>query len=141
VLAVTRALRQGGLRLPQVPLLVGEIGMVVSTVLFGAEGLLVATAAAVCVRILWRVTDSLGLSAPRDVAGGVCAAAWIPCLGRSATTSAAISRGCCSASTRWRRGSARRRAGRGSPAPCCWAPPGSPPSAPSRWTCPGGPAP
>ena len=81
VLEVTRALGQGGLRLPQVPLLVGVIGMVVSTVVFGAEGLLVATAAAVCVLILWRVTESMGLSALRDVAGGVFALAWIPFLG------------------------------------------------------------
>lgn len=81
VLEVTRALAHGGLRLPQVPLLVGVIGMVVSTVVFGAEGLLIATAAAVCVLILWRVSESMGLSALRDVAGGVFALAWIPFLG------------------------------------------------------------
>ncbi|MDN5899615.1 MAG: phosphatidate cytidylyltransferase [Brachybacterium sp.] len=81
VLEVTRALAQGGLQLPQIPLLVGVIGMVVSTVVFGAEGLLVATAAAVCVLILWRVSESMGLSALRDVAGGVFALAWIPFLG------------------------------------------------------------
>ncbi|ATG52579.1 phosphatidate cytidylyltransferase [Brachybacterium vulturis] len=81
VLEVTRALAEGGLRLPQIPLLVGVIGMVVSTVVFGAEGLLVATAAAVCVLILWRVSESMGLSALRDVAGGVFALAWIPFLG------------------------------------------------------------
>ena len=81
VLEVTRALAEGGLQLPQIPLLVGVIGMVVSTVVFGAEGLLVATAAAVCVLILWRVSESMGLSALRDVAGGVFALAWIPFLG------------------------------------------------------------
>lgn len=81
VLELTRALGQGGLRLPQVPLLVGVIGMVVSTVVFGAVGLLVATAAAVCVLILWRVTESMGLTALRDVAGGVFALAWVPFLG------------------------------------------------------------
>ncbi|GAA4530711.1 phosphatidate cytidylyltransferase [Brachybacterium paraconglomeratum] len=81
VLELTRALAEGGLRLPQIPLLVGVIGMVVSTVVFGAEGLLVATAAAVCVLILWRVSESMGLSALRDVAGGVFALAWVPFLG------------------------------------------------------------
>lgn len=81
VLELTRALGHGGLRLPQTPLLVGVIGMVVSTVVFGAEGLLVATAAAVCVLILWRVSESMGLSALRDVAGGVFALAWVPFLG------------------------------------------------------------
>ena len=81
VLELTRALAHGGLQLPAVPLLVGVIGMVVSTVVFGAEGLLVATAAAVCVLILWRVSESMGLSALRDVAGGVFALAWVPFLG------------------------------------------------------------
>ena len=81
VLELTRALAQGGLRLPAVPLLVGVIGMVVSTVVFGTEGLLVATAAVVCVLILWRVSESMGLSALRDVAGGVFALAWVPFLG------------------------------------------------------------
>lgn len=81
MLELTRALAEGGLRLPPIPLLVGVIGMVVSTVVFGAEGLLVATAAAVCVLILWRVSESMGLSALRDVAGGVFALAWVPFLG------------------------------------------------------------
>jgi phosphatidate cytidylyltransferase len=75
VLELTRALSHGGLEVPAVPLLVGVIGMVVSTVVFGAEGLLLATAAAVCVLILWRLT------ALRDVAGGVFALAWVPFLG------------------------------------------------------------
>jgi phosphatidate cytidylyltransferase len=81
VLELTRALSHGGLEVPAVPLLVGVIGMVVSTVVFGAEGLLLATAAAVCVLILWRVTESMGLTALRDVAGGVFALAWVPFLG------------------------------------------------------------
>lgn len=81
VLELTRALAHGGLEVPAVPLLVGVIGMVVSTVVFGAEGLLLATAAAVCVLILWRVSESMGLTALRDVAGGVFALAWVPFLG------------------------------------------------------------
>ena len=81
VLELTRALSSGGLEVPPVPLLVGVIGMVVSTVVFGAEGLLLSTAAAVSVLILWRVTESMGLTALRDVAGGVLALAWVPFLG------------------------------------------------------------
>lgn len=81
VIELTRALAHGGLQLPQIPLLVGTIGMVVSTVVLGVEGLLVSTAVAVCVLILWRVSESMGLSALRDVAGGVFALAWVPFLG------------------------------------------------------------
>ena len=81
VLELTRALAHGGLEVPAVPLLVGVIGMVVSTVVFGAEGLMLSTAAAVCVLILWRVSESMGLTALRDVAGGVFALAWVPFLG------------------------------------------------------------
>lgn len=81
VLELTRALAHGGLEVPAVPLLVGVIGMVVSTVVFGAEGLMLSTAAAVCVLILWRVSESMGLTALRDVAGGVFTLAWVPFLG------------------------------------------------------------
>lgn len=81
VLELTRALAHGGLEVPAVPLLVGVIGMVVSTVVFGVEGLMLSTAAAVCVLILWRVSESMGLTALRDVAGGVFALAWVPFLG------------------------------------------------------------
>ena len=81
VLELTRALAHGGLEVPAMPLLVGVIGMVVSTVVFAAEGLMLSTAAAVCVLILWRVSESMGLTALRDVAGGVFALAWVPFLG------------------------------------------------------------
>lgn len=81
ILEATRALSEGGLRVPSLPLLVGGVGMVVSTVVLGGEGLLIATAAAVCVLILWRVTESMGLTALRDVAGGVFTIAWVPFLG------------------------------------------------------------
>lgn len=81
VLELTRALSAGGLRVPALPLLVGVIGMVVSTVVFSVEGLLISAAAAVCVLILWRTTESLGLSALRDVAGGVFTLAWVPFFG------------------------------------------------------------
>ena len=81
VLELTRALSVGGLRVPAIPLIVGAIGMVVSTVVFSVEGLLVSTAVAVCVLILWRVSESMGLTALRDVAAGVFSLAWVPFLG------------------------------------------------------------
>lgn len=81
VLELVRALGEGGMRIPPVPLLVGVAGIVVSTVVMGPEGLLIATAAAVCVLLLWRVSESMGLSALRDVTGGVFALAWVAFLG------------------------------------------------------------
>ncbi|EWS81193.1 CDP-diglyceride synthetase [Brachybacterium phenoliresistens] len=81
VLELTRALGQGGLQVPAMPVLVGGIGMVVSTVVFGVDGLIVATAVAICVLIVWRVSESLGLPALRDVCAGVLTIAWIPFLG------------------------------------------------------------
>ncbi len=81
VLELIRALGEGGLRVPATPLLVGVVGMVVSTAVFGAEGLLVSMAVSVCVLILWRVSESMGLTALRDVAGGVFTLAWVPFLG------------------------------------------------------------
>lgn len=80
VLELTRALGQGGLRIPAMPVLVGGIGMVVSTVVFDVDGLIVSTAVAICVLIIWRVSESLGLPALRDVCAGVLTIAWIPFL-------------------------------------------------------------
>lgn len=81
VLELTRALAHGGLRIPAVPVLVGVIGMAISTVVFDVQGLLLSTAVAVCVLILWRVSESMGLTALRDVAGGVFSLAWVAFLG------------------------------------------------------------
>lgn len=81
VLELTRALASGGLHVPALPVLVGVIGMVVSTVVFQLDGLVLATAVAVCVVILWRVAESMGLLAMRDVAAGVFTIAWVPFLG------------------------------------------------------------
>jgi phosphatidate cytidylyltransferase len=81
VLEVTRALREGGLHVPAMPVFVGVIGMVVCTVVFDLDGLVLSAAIAVCVVILWRVTESMGLVALRDVAAGVFTIAWVPFLG------------------------------------------------------------
>lgn len=76
-----RALDNGGLRVPLVPVLVGALGMVVSTDVFGVDGLVVATAVSVCVVLVWRVLEATGLSTLRDVAAGVFTLAWVPFLG------------------------------------------------------------
>lgn len=76
-----RALDKGGLRVPMAPVLVGTLGVVVSTAVYGADGLVLSTAVAVCVVLVWRVVESSGLLTLRDVAGGVFALAWVPFLG------------------------------------------------------------
>lgn len=81
VLELVRALSLGGMRVPLLPLLVGTVGMVVSTVVFGIEGLVLSMAFANCVVILWRVSESMGLVALRDVAASVFTLAWVPFLG------------------------------------------------------------
>ncbi|MFC0676156.1 phosphatidate cytidylyltransferase [Brachybacterium hainanense] len=79
-LELTRALGQGGLRIPAMPVMVGGVGMVVSTVVFGVDGLMVAMAVAICVLIIWRASESMGLPALRDVCAGVLTLTWIPFL-------------------------------------------------------------
>lgn len=81
VMELTRALGQGGMEVPALPVLVGTIGMVISTVVFSLEGLVISTAVAAIVVILWRVTESMGLLALRDVSAGVFTLAWVPFLG------------------------------------------------------------
>lgn len=76
-----RALDAGGLRVPMVPVLIAAIGMTVATRLFGIDGLVVSTAVAVSVVLVWRVIEATGLSTVRDVAAGVFAIAWVPFLG------------------------------------------------------------
>lgn len=76
-----RALGAGGLRVPQSPVLVGALGMVVSTAVYGAAGLVIALAVAVCVVLVWRAVEAGGLLTLRDVAAGVFALAWVPFLG------------------------------------------------------------
>ncbi|MCS6712336.1 phosphatidate cytidylyltransferase [Brachybacterium sp. EF45031] len=81
LLEAARALVQADLRIPVMPLLVGAIGMVVSTAVFGPAGLVISTAVVVCAVILWRLSESRGRSALRDVSAAVFALAWIAFLG------------------------------------------------------------
>lgn len=76
-----RAMAGGGLHVPLVPVLVGAVGMVISSHVYGADGLVVATAVAVCVILVWRVVESAGLFAVRGAVAGVFVLAWVPFLG------------------------------------------------------------
>ncbi|MGP9694452.1 phosphatidate cytidylyltransferase [Brachybacterium sp. AOP25-B2-12] len=76
-----RALDNGGLRVPLVPVLVGAVGMVVSTEVFGVDGLVVSMAVSISVVLVWRVLEATGLATARDVAAGVFTLAWVPFLG------------------------------------------------------------
>lgn len=80
-LEVIRALENADLHVPEVPVLVSVIGMVVSTSVFGTVGLLAALVVAICAVILWRIAESLGSPAVRDVAASVFTLMWVPFLG------------------------------------------------------------
>lgn len=68
------------LRLPVVPLFVGAAGMVVSAYRGGTEALFVAFVLTVAAAVVWRALDGSGLSAVRDSAAAVFAAAYLPFL-------------------------------------------------------------
>ncbi|MFD2796204.1 phosphatidate cytidylyltransferase [Promicromonospora vindobonensis] len=68
------------LRLPMVPLFVGAAGMIVSAYRGGAEALFVAFVLTVAATVVWRALDGSGLSAVRDSAASVFAAAYLPFL-------------------------------------------------------------
>lgn len=76
-----RALGSAQRHVPMIPVLVGAVGMVVSTAVYGADGLVAAFAVAVAVVQVWRAVESSGLLAVRDVVAGVMALAWVPFLG------------------------------------------------------------
>ncbi|MGQ4505808.1 phosphatidate cytidylyltransferase [Dermabacteraceae bacterium P13103] len=78
---VATALSHRGMEVPLPPLLLGAVGMVVSTVSWGAEGLVTSAAIAIGVVTIWRVADATGMSALRDVMGAVFTIAWLPLLG------------------------------------------------------------
>ncbi len=75
-----QAFARRALRLPMVPLFVGTAGMVVSAYRGGAEALFVAFILTVAAAVVWRALDGSGLSAVRDSAAAVFAAAYVPFL-------------------------------------------------------------
>ena len=78
---VIRALENAELRVPEMPVLLGVIGMVVSTAVLGAPGLIAAMLVAVAAVTLWRSVESLGMPAVRDICASVFTLAWVPFLG------------------------------------------------------------
>lgn len=80
-LEVIRALEHADMHVPELPMLIGVVGMVVSTAVFGSTGLLAATAVIICAVILWRIAESLGMPALRDICASVFTLAWVPLLG------------------------------------------------------------
>ncbi|MCL2465898.1 MAG: phosphatidate cytidylyltransferase [Micrococcales bacterium] len=74
------ALRRKDIHIPVVPLLVGSVGMIVSSYIAGAEALFVAFLLTVGGAVVWRVLDGSGEPALRDATASVFAAAWLPFL-------------------------------------------------------------
>ncbi|MCL2423364.1 MAG: phosphatidate cytidylyltransferase [Micrococcales bacterium] len=74
------ALRRKDIHIPVVPLMVGSIGMIVSSYVAGAEALFVAFLLTVGGAVVWRVLDGSGEPALRDVTASAFAAAWLPFL-------------------------------------------------------------
>ncbi|GAA1623507.1 phosphatidate cytidylyltransferase [Georgenia ruanii] len=77
---LARAVDQGGIRIPLLPLWVGAVGILVSAWTAGAEAMLVAFVLTGGGVFLWRVLDGGGRAAVRDAAAGVFAAAYVPYL-------------------------------------------------------------
>ncbi|MCG7427754.1 phosphatidate cytidylyltransferase [Helcobacillus sp. ACRRO] len=80
-LEVAHALGSANLRVPAAPLLVAAVGIVVCTTVYGADGMLISTAAGAVVLILWRAVEATGLMAIRDVVAGIFTLIWVPFLG------------------------------------------------------------
>ena len=68
------------LHLPMVPLFVGAAGMIISAYRGGPEALFVGFVLTVAATVVWRALDGSGLSAVRDSAAAVFAAAYLPFL-------------------------------------------------------------
>ncbi|MCG5433757.1 phosphatidate cytidylyltransferase [Mycobacterium sp. MYCO198283] len=84
-LEVVRRLREGGYRVPVIPLLVGGQAMIWLTWPYGTAGALGAFGGTVVVCLIWRLVEQGLAAAPqnylRDVAVTVFLAAWIPLFG------------------------------------------------------------
>jgi phosphatidate cytidylyltransferase len=77
---LSHAFARRGINLPLLPLLVGTIGILVSSYVAGEEALLVSFMLTAGGVVVWRVIDSGGVDALRDSTAGVFAAAWLPFL-------------------------------------------------------------
>ncbi len=75
---LAQAFARRGVHIPVLPLLVGDVGILVSAYLAGLEGLFVAFVLTVGGLVVWRVLDGSGPAAVRDATAGVFAAAYLP---------------------------------------------------------------
>ncbi|WP_435735589.1 phosphatidate cytidylyltransferase [Cellulosimicrobium sp. PMB13] len=75
---LAKALERRDLHVPVLPLLVGTVGILVSSYYSGPEALLVSFMLTVAGVVVWRVIDGSGTAAVRDAAAGTFAAAYLP---------------------------------------------------------------
>jgi phosphatidate cytidylyltransferase len=75
---LAQALTRRGIHIPLLPLLVGMVGILVSSYTSGPEALLVAFMLTAGGVVVWRVLDGSGPAALRDAAAGTFATAYIP---------------------------------------------------------------
>ena len=77
---LAQAFTRRGVQLPLLPLVVGEVGILVSAYTSGPEALLVAFLLTVGGVVVWRVLDGGGPQALRDAAAAAFATAYVPFL-------------------------------------------------------------
>ncbi len=75
---LAQAFARRGVHIPVLPLLVGDVGVLVSAYVAGMEALFVAFVLTVGGLVVWRVLDGSGAPAVRDATAGVFAAAYLP---------------------------------------------------------------
>lgn len=75
---LAQAFARRGVHIPVLPLLVGDVGILVSAYVAGMEALFVAFVLTVGGIVVWRVLDGSGPRAVRDATSGVFAAAYLP---------------------------------------------------------------
>lgn len=78
---LAQAFTRRSIHIPLLPLLVGTVGILVSSYTSGPEALLVAFMLTVGGVVVWRVLDGSGPAALRDAAAGTFATAYIPFMG------------------------------------------------------------
>lgn len=76
-----QAFTRRGIHIPLLPLLVGTVGILVSSYVSGSEALLVAFMLTAGGVVIWRVLDGSGPAALRDAAAATFATAYIPFMG------------------------------------------------------------